>query len=602
MVNAFGRARLKRPKLRPGARRLLLCSAGLLAPQPALAQLPPQIAPPTREEVTRPAPQPNENRRIRLEVEGGFEHAPCALDAPQYKDLRFTLRAVQFDGLPAEPLADLNPSYASFVGAEQPISVVCEVRDRAATLLRNAGYVAAVEVPEQKISDGVVHLRVLLAHLAQVRVRGDAGGAERIIAGYLEHLTKQPVFNRFEAERYLLLASDLPGYTVRLTLRPAGTEPGEVLGDVTVQRIRGYADLNAQNFGSHELGRWGILARAEAYGLTGLADRTQVGLFSTADPSEEKTVQIGHDMRVGGQGASVGGLFTYSWANPSIGGSDFSTRTLLATLQADYPFVRTVGHTFRGTAGFDFINQDVRLESIDLSRDRLRVAFARMNVDAASTDYSRGRTPVEPKWRFASNIELRKGLNIFGATDPCGPAGTDCLGSARIPPSRLEGISTAAVVRALLYGEYRPVRKLTFALGVRGQYSWDPLLSFEQFSVGNYTVGRGYDPGSLLGDRGWGTQAELRVGSTVPKAPGKPAVEGYVFWDHAKVSNLAQLFLVDEPNHLNSVGGGARMNFDRFAIDAGLAIPLSKVGIPARKPDPRFLISVTTRLWPWSIQ
>ena len=81
------------------------------------------------------------------------------------------------------------------------------------------------------------------------------------------------------------------------------------------------------------------------------------------------------------------------------------------------------------------------------------------------------------------------------------------------------------MVRALLYGEYRPVPNLTLALGARSQYAWEPLLSFEQFSVGNYTVGRGYDPGSLLDDRGWGTQAEIRFGSTVPKSPAKPAVE-----------------------------------------------------------------------------
>ena len=46
------------------------------------------------------------------------------------------------------------------------------------------------------------------------------------------------MFNRYQAERYLLLASDIPGYVVRLTLRPAGTVPGDVIGDVTVQRTR----------------------------------------------------------------------------------------------------------------------------------------------------------------------------------------------------------------------------------------------------------------------------------------------------------------------------------------------------------------------------
>jgi hemolysin activation/secretion protein len=580
---------------------LLVSSLIAATASTAVAQTSPQPLPPTREEVTRPNPQAPQEAS-RLTVEGGIERAPCALDKQQYQNLRFVLRGADFENLQAVPESDLTPAFAGLVGTEQPISVVCEIRDRAATILRNAGYVAAVEVPEQTIADGVVHFKVLMARLVNVRVRGNATGAERILGAYLRQLTSEPVFNRFQAERYLLLASDLPGYTVRLTLRPAGTAPGEVVGDVTVERIPGYADLNIQNWGSDELGPWGVLGRVQFYGLTGLADRTTIGVFSTADPKEEKTVQIGHDFRIGGQGLTLGGLFTYAWAKPSIPGGDFDARTLLATVQADYPFVRSVARTVRGTAGLDFVNQDVRLDSIDLTRDRLRVLFGRVSMEAIDPDFSGGFTPAEPRWHVGANLELRKGLNIFGATDRCGAGGGDCLAPGAVPPSRIEGVSTAAVVRALLYGEYRPVPKLTFALGLRSQYAWKPLLSFEQFSVGNYTVGRGYDPGALLNDRGWGSQAEIRFGSLVPKSPGKAAVEAYLFWDHAKVSSLERLFVVDQPDRLNSVGGGARANFNRFTLDAGLAVPLSRVGIPARKPDPRFHVSLTTRLWPWSSQ
>ena len=49
------------------------------------------------------------------------------------------------------------------------------------TILRDRGYIAAVEVPEQRIADGVVRFRVLMARLTQVRVRGNATGAERTI-------------------------------------------------------------------------------------------------------------------------------------------------------------------------------------------------------------------------------------------------------------------------------------------------------------------------------------------------------------------------------------------------------------------------------------
>lgn len=582
-------------------RRLLFAS--ILASTSSLvsAQTAPQILPPTREEVTRQEPQVQPDRAPRLEVEGEIERAPCALDSPEFAAIRITVRGAEFEGLQGLAPADLTPAYSSLIGTEQPISVVCEIRDRAATILRNAGYIAAVEVPEQRIADGTIRFKVLMAKLTAVRVRGDASGAERTIAGYLNQLTKQPVFNRFEAERYLLLASDLPGYTVRLTLRPAGTAPGDVIGDVTVQRIAAYADFNVQNAGSRELGRWGGLARAQLFGLTGLADRTTVAAFTTSDLKEQQTVQLGHDFRLGSQGLGLGGMFTYAWARPSIEDeSDVRARTLLATFQADYPFIRSLARNVRGTVGMDIVNQDVELDSIDLTRDRLRVAFARLGLDAISTKFSRGRSLAEPLWRFSSSLELRKGLDIFGATKPCGPTGADCLGVDDVPPSRIEGRSTAAVVRALLYGEYRPNQVLTVALGARAQYAWKPLLSFEEFSAGNYTVGRGYDPGSLLGDRGWGTQAELRFGSTIPKSAKRAAFQGYAFWDHARVSNLDDLVVVEGSRHLDSVGVGARVAYDRFMLDGVLAIPLTRVGLENQKPDPRFLISLTTRLWPWS--
>lgn len=580
-------------------RGLLLTTFLVFASYQASAQVPARVLP-TREEVTRPEPQPAIGQRPRLEIEGGIERAPCALNNPEFQNIRFTVRGAAFEGLQGLSAADLSPSYRSFIGTEQPVAIVCEIRDRAATILRNAGYIAAVEVPEQRISDGIVRFQILMAHLTEVRVRGDASGAERIIAGYLNQLTKQPVFNRFEAERYLLLASDLPGYTVRLTLRPNGIRSGDVVGDVTVQRIPGYADLNIQNGGSKDLGRWGGLARAQVFGLTGFADRTTLAAYTTPDLKEQRTIQLGHDFRLGSEGLGLGGLLTYGWAHPSIPDeSDVRAETFVATIQADYPLVRRLSRNLRGSIGLDIINQDVELDSIDLSRDRLRVAFTKIGFEALSTEFSRGSL-VEPHWRFASTFELRKGLGILGATKSCGPTGADCLGPNDVPPSRLEGRSTAAVVRALLYGEYRPVPKLTFALGARAQYAWKPLLSFEEFSAGNYTVGRGYDPGVLLGDRGWGTQAEIRLGSTIPTSAKRAAIESYVFWDHAKVSTLDRLFVLDQSNRLDSVGAGLRVTFDRFYLDAVTAVPLTRVGLNNSKPDPRILISLTTRFWPWS--
>ena len=584
----------------------LLASAVLIgSASPASAQSTPQppVAPPplppTREEVTRPeTPQPP-LPRAKLEVEGGVERAPCALDGAEYQSIHFVLRGAEFEGLKGLAADQLTSAYAPYVGKDVPISVVCEIRDRAGTILRDAGYIAAVQVPEQTIGDGTVRFRVLMAHLTQVRVRGDASGAERIIAGYLGQLTKNPVFNRYDAERYLLLASDLPGYTVRLTLRPAGPAPGDVVGDVTVQRTPAYVDMNIQNGGSEALGRWGGLVRGELFGLTGLGDRTVFSVFSTADFHEQQTVQVGHDFRLGPEGLTISDTFTAAWAKPSIPNSRVLAKTLLDTIEVGYPLIRRQAHTMRASAGVDLVNQDLKLDGIRLTRDRLRVGFLRFGFDASAIS-NNGLATNDAAWRVVNLLELRKGFHILGATEDCGPIGANCLGAGEVPPSRLEGQSDAAVLRYTGYGELRALPRITFAVGARAQYAWKPLLSFEEFSAGNYTIGRGYDPGALLGDRGWGTQAEVRFGSRIPTRTGRPAFEGYVFWDHAAVKNLDRLFTVAGSNKLDSAGSGFRLSWTRFALDTALAIPMSRIGVDGERPSPRLLVSLTTRLWPWS--
>jgi hemolysin activation/secretion protein len=362
-------------------------------------------------------------------------------------------------------------------------------------------------------------------------------------------------------------------------------------------------DVNVQNFGSRELGRWGGLLRAQVFGLMGLGDHTTAAVFSTSDLREQQTVQLGHSMRFGPEGLTFTGAFTYAWAQPSIADADddVKARTMLATAEVGYPIALRQSHTIRGSIGLDVINQDVEIDDIDLTRDRLRVAFLRLSADSVSLERSlAGRSLAEPPWRMSGSVELRRGLGIFGATDRCGEDGDGCLGEDDVPPSRIEGDPKATVLRGNVYGEFRPVPKITLALGLRGQLASEPLMSFEEFSAGNYTVGRGYDPGSLLGDRGFGAQAEIRAGSVIQTSSSRPAAEAYGFFDYARISNRDQLFIDTSSRDLSSVGAGVRVSFDRFRLDTALAIPMQRVGLENKKPDPRLLFSLTTRLWPWS--
>jgi hemolysin activation/secretion protein len=564
---------------------------------------------PTREELDRGVALGTLNKGGPVAVDTSeVERAPCPLASPEFAGIRFKVTSVVFAGLDKLPDMDLSGSYRDFIGTDQPVAVICEIRDRAATTLRKAGYLAAVQVPPQKIADGAVRLDVMLARLTRIQIKGDAGASEGALLRYLNKLTEDPVFNTKKAERYLLLAKDVPGLDVRLALRPVEGAPGEVLGEVSVRNTPVFADLTVQNYGSRAIGRYSGLARVQINGLTGLGDATTVSFFATPEFREQKVLQLAHTMRIGGEGLTLNGGFTYGWTNPTVTGatSDFHSRTLVASLELQYPFVRSQAFNVYGAGGIDLVNQDVDFGAIRLNRDRLRVAYARLDLNGLSKASLIGRdgfTPYEPHWNWGLSLEARQGLNVLDASRSCaGAAAAACLGAGGVTPSRVEGSATSTVFRASGELDYRPVPAITLSIAPRLQYSMDTLLSYEEYSGGNYTIGRGYDPGALIGDSGVGVRTELRLGSQFPKEPRGTAVQPYAFFDAAWVWNRDKAFVGLDPQKLFSVGGGIRATLhDMVRIDALVAVPLRDVVGQAVQGDVRFLFNVSVQLAPWRL-
>ncbi|MFY8196633.1 MAG: ShlB/FhaC/HecB family hemolysin secretion/activation protein, partial [Novosphingobium sp.] len=164
-----------------------------------------------------------------------------------------------------------------------------------------------------------------------------------------------------------------------------------------------------------------------------------------------------------------------------------------------------------------------------------------------------------------------------------------------VPTSRADGSRTATVIR--WQSEYeRSVGRASFVLSPRAQYAFKPLFSFEEFSAGNFTVGRGYDPGELIGDDAVGIAGEVR-GPRLPVGSSRSIrVQPFVFGDMAWVWNKD----VPGNDRLTSLGGGVRSEIgSRFRLEGTLAVPLEKVGLQASRSKPRFLMTLTTRLLPW---
>ena len=564
------------------------------------------VTPPTRDELAPPQARPDERRTTTLTIDGQMARTPCALDNPDFADIKVTLSSVDFVGMDKAPGVSLASAYQGYLGRELPLSVMCDIRSQAAQILQREGYLATVEIPEQRIADGSAEFRVVFGRLTALRLRGDAGPSEKLVAGYLDNLLGQEVFNSREAERYLLLADDIPGLDVRLSLRPAaGGQPGDLVGEVAVLRRRAVIDLNVQNYGSKAIGRFGGLLRGEVYDLTGMGDRTSLALFGTAEFEEQQTVQLAHDMRLGSEGLILGGQVTYSWTNPDLGiaGFDVESETLFASLQASYPFIRSQRGSLWGALGFDYVDQDVDINDIALSRDRVRTAFARLDyvkTDPASIARSNGYTPFEPKFRYSGSVEIRQGFSVFDATPDCRTDITPCFANGAVPPSRIEADPTPLLVRMTSQTEYRPQPLITFMLGAEAQYSGDALPAFEEFSAGNYSIGRGYNPGAVLGDSGIGVTAEMRYGTMVPKDENSFAWQPYVFTDATWAWNEDPSRKPLNPDRLWSAGGGVRFAYGAsIQGDVTLSVPLERPDFQPTRGDVRLLVSLTARLLPW---
>lgn len=568
-------------------------------PGQALAQVQPP-APPTREDLTVGRGQAPE-RASRLSVEGGIERGPCPLADPAFASTRVTFSNVEFTGLPGIAPSILDPAWRDLAGQEMPVAALCDVRDRAASILRGLGYLAAVQVPPQRIeANGTVRMDVLAARLVEVQLRGDAGNSERLIAAHLEKLTSQEWFNTREAERQLLLLEDLPGFDVRLVLRSAGRQPGEVVGDIVIVRRPFDMIAGVQNFGSRATGREGAFVALTANDLLGLGDRTTVSYYNTIDWHEQRILRLAHDLALGSDGLRLGGSVLLGRSEPDLGGAAFRTDTLVAEGHVSYPLIRRQAQTLVATAGFEAVDQELQFGSTLLSDDQLRIVFARFEhemIDQASISGTGGFSAREPQWRSAVSLELRQGIGGLGASSDCRPL-ADCL-APNVPISNFAADPSSFVARLQGSLELRPVPRFTVAVAPMAQFSDGPLLSYEQASLGNYTIGRGFDPGIALGDRAVGAAFELRYGSLFPRRADAFAFEPFVFLDVARAW-VDDAVAAPDPLRVLSAGGGMRARWgDRADFGVTLAVPLERAGFQTAKGDVRLLATATVRLLPW---
>lgn len=572
---------MRLPRVGLGSRVcMILASTALTAPAAALAQSAPAAAPPTGVSASELNPAARVPRSLPRDQDifAPEPAGPCPLDG---SDVQVTLSSVTFHGATAVTAADFAGAYAEYVGKPASVAVVCAIRDRAARMLFDRGVLARVEIPEQRIAGGALVLEVIEARVVNVRVRGDIGPAQAAVERYVEKLRGMKPFDMRKAQRYLLLASDVPGVRVRAAVKPSITgERGAVDIDVSVTRDAVNAIANVQNFGSHAAGPWAGLLRGDFQSFTQYGENTSVVAYHTLNKDEQWVLQLSEAVRLGADGWIGRGSLVYGESRPggAVSALDLKSKSIVANVEGVYPLIRMRRQNLNIGGGLDFVNQDTDIAGSLLSRDRLRVAYLRADGDLRTR-------ALGHLVQLDGAITLRKGLSGLGASDPSD--GLITRGFAKPDAWLVRGVGSAESLLA---------DRLSGSVRVQGQYARDALLPYEQISLGALSIGRGYDPAAILGDSGAGAAFELRYGPIQlhPKLVAAP----FGFFDIGYVHNndTARSGL-PSARTLRSVGAGVTLRVaNRANVEITYAHPLDAVFAGGPRRSDRLLISLTASI------
>jgi hemolysin activation/secretion protein len=581
----------------------MVCAAGLAgvraSAQTTTPSLPPQAsAAPTRDALNPLARTERSIRRGSGDLFTGPLPESCPL--PPMTGA-YTLQDVRIDGAAGLDDSEKTALWADL--AHRPITTagICDLRDRVAARLFRKGILARVLIPAQR-ADGVVSLTVVEAEIATVRVHGDIGPARTRVEAILNHLRGLAPFRLDVAQRYLLLANDVPG-VVAVARFSHSSEPGASSGalDLDIDLARTPVDvlLEAENVNAENNGPWTGIARLDIDSLTPLGERTTLIADTTLGAAAQTVAQVIESARIGSNGVFTQASFAYGHTHPAGGLASLALRgdSYVGSLEIDDPIIRLKRLNLTLAGGLDIVNQTNAISGGGvLTDDALRVFWLRAIV-GARRDVSRPLLGGYVSGAVNAAVDLRQGADILGASLP---------GAATL--SRPAGRADAFVAReeSTVVLRFQPIAwpdaPLTLTAHTQAQWAHQPLLAYEEQAIGNLTIGRGYDPDAASGDRAIAADLKaeagpLPVGAWL-KAPAAFGLGPYAFYDIACVDTLRG---GSPATTLRSTGGGfeilipykARGRAGVIHADVAYAVPLDRVSpFAAARPPSRVLFTL----------
>ncbi len=458
-------------------------------------------------------------------------------------------------GVTAFSDAQVAPLTGGLTGPAVPEGQIEASRSALVDLYRSHGYVYTTV--QATIQGTDVRFQVVEGYVADVKLDGDVGPVGTLVLRFLHHLVGQTPLSTTELERWLLLAQDIPGLTVRSVLNPSLGDPGALtlVAQVARRPVSGYVTVDNRAFD--------LVGPVEGLGVfnldsfTEFGERTQLSLFGALEGTNVFG-QVSEEAFVGGSGLKVriyGGIgqSTPSGALKQVG---YLGDTNVFGASLSYPLIRSRSQSLNLTGAFDAMENNVDNNVPGSNGGRVRNSYDSLRVLRFGEDYAVLDTVLGPDHIGINGFsaKLSQGLSalgasVNGATDPPLPRVGENIEFTKIAGE----VSRTQTL-------FKPLPDATVALvgKVGWQYSGTLLPPAEKYYLGGPQFNRGYYYGEVSGDSAATVSAELQLNTPIPlpkPIPFELQSQFYVFYDWGEVWQNTRL---EADVVLRSLGGGVR--------------------------------------------
>ena len=537
-----------RVKLRVVA-TLLLAAVSTADAQPVPVNPVPQGSPIPR--VLPPAPP---------SVAPGTVIPPPAAPSAEVPNRPVHVSSVEVEGVTAYPQPEIAQLAAGLVGPAVPLPKIDAARQAILRRYRSDGYVLTT-VSANLDANGRLRFVVTEGRIASVKLDGDIGPAGTQVLKFLNRLTEKQPIDSVTLERYLLLAQDVPGVSLRAVLEPSADTPGalNLIAQVSRQQVSGLGSLDNRAF--DQTGPIEFLGVVDANSFTEFGEKTELSYYHTF-PNSQNFGQVSTEAFIGASGLKGRIYGGYGGTAPTgtLGLQGYNGTTTVFGSSLSYPVIRSRQQTLNVNLVFDALNSNISIAPNGTPReqasyDALRVL--RIGADYALSDLWLGAD------RSASNglsVRFSQGLKLLGAS-----TNGDSVTSPRVgEQTGFTKFNFEASRTQTLFAPWEGASVGLMEL-LTGQWSDNILPPAEQFYLGGSRFTRGYYAGQVPGDKALAATTELQLNTgfetTIFDKAFDISTQYYLFYDWGETwQNLN----VDHAAMINSAGGGVRAQVTRY--------------------------------------